>query len=67
MTPHLTSYAELGASQYFCTSISSVTPTGDLYKNKPAISLSISPVTPMRDLNKYKIDRSTNTCISTSV
>ena len=36
---------------YFCTSISSVTPTGDLNKYKSVISTSMCPT---GDLNKYE-------------
>ena len=49
---------------YLCTSISSVTPTGDMNKYKSAISTSISSVIPTRDLNKYKSAISTSRCIS---
>ena len=46
---------------YLRTSISSVTPTGDLNKYKSAISTSMCPA---GDLNKYKSTISTSMCIS---
>ena len=46
---------------YFCTSISSVTPTRDLNKYKSVISTSMCPT---GDLNKYESAISTSTCIS---
>ena len=46
---------------YLCTSISSVTSTGDLNKYKSVISTSICPT---RYLNKYKSTISTSMCIS---
>ena len=46
---------------YLRTSISSVTPTGDLNKYKSVISTSMCPT---RDLNKYKSTISTSICIS---
>ena len=46
---------------YFCTSISSVIPMGDLNKYKSAIS-TIMCLT--RDLNKYEYTISTSRCIS---
>ena len=50
--------------RYLCTSISSVTPTGDMNKYKSAISTSISSVIPTGDLNKYNSVISTSRCIS---
>ena len=47
--------------RYFCISISSVTPTGDLNKYKSMISTSMCPT---GDLNKYKSAISTTRCIS---
>ena len=46
---------------YFYTSISSVTPTGDLNKYKFVISTSMCST---RDLNKYEFTISTSRCIS---
>ena len=46
---------------YLRTSISSVTPTGDLNKDKSTISTSMCPT---GDLNKYKSGISTSMCIS---
>ena len=46
---------------YFCTNISSVTPTGDLNKYKSMISTSMCP---MGHLNKYESAISTSRCIS---
>ena len=64
--------------RYLCTSISFVTPTGDLNKNKSSISTSMCStgdlskykstisicMRPTGDLNKYKFVISTSTCIS---
>ena len=47
--------------EYFCTSINSVTPTGDLNKHKSVISTSMCPT---GDLNKYESAISTSRCIS---
>ena len=46
---------------YFCTSISSITPTGDLNKYKSVISTSMCLT---GDLNKYEYVISTSRCIS---
>ena len=46
---------------YLCTSLSSVTPMGDLNKYKSAISKNMCPT---EDMNKYKSTIGTNMCIS---
>ena len=54
-------YKLCGTYGYFCTNISSVTPTGDLNKYKSVISTSMCPT---GDLNKYESAISTGRCIS---